>query len=388
MAGRSGRLTNLRQRWTDRAAQRMFERLLAQPAAYTSTPSTVVATCLAMVVVGGYLAILGLLVWATLNATGFVWVIVALGWACVIVSRPRPFRLPPDVLVLQPEEFPGLHALTAEIARGVGVTSPRVLGVELSFNAYVAPLGLITNKDAMVLGLPMMSLGSWSERIGVVGHELGHLRGRDTTRSRLIGAAYEILDGIHYVLAPEPGQRNRWAPGGVARESYGAGFFEDLTRWVQGLLALPFFAATLLLVRVTLASDQHREYLADRRAAEVVGSHAVAASLLWDIEGIRTAAAAAARRQENPFEALLGRKSMTSEQAAARLATLERKVHRSDSTHPPDHLRIKLVSAGALPASSTMPVENITLAAEAELHTLRERYQREFRDRLIHGRRA
>ncbi|MCW2854472.1 MAG: hypothetical protein JWR52_87 [Marmoricola sp.] len=366
----------------------MYERLVAHPASYRATPSTFAATCVAAVVLVGYAAALGLLVWLTLHATALGWVLVVLGWAGVVVARPRRFRLPADVFVLDAATYPALHDIVSTLALAVGVAVPQVLGVDLAFNAYVVPLGLVLDKDAMVLGLPMMSLGSWHERLGILGHELGHLRGRDTVRSRVISAAHEVLDGAYYLIAPQPGRRNRWAPGGVAYESYGAGPLDTVGRWIQGLLALPVQGVSLLLTRLTMTSHQHREYLADRRAAEVVGSEALARSLLWDLEGIRTVVAAAARRQEDPFGVLTSRPSMTESQAAARLITLERKRHRSDSTHPLDHLRSKLVKASALPPSTAMPGEAACLRAEAELEILRERFRREFRDRLIHGRRA
>ena len=132
------------------------------------------------------------MVWATTRASGFGWFLVALGWACLIVVRPRGFRLRPDVLLLAPADYPGLHALVREMAEAVEVRPPDVLGVDLSLNAFVAPIGW-RGQNAMVLGLPFISLGSWHERLGAVGHELGHLRGGDTLRLRLVAWAGWIL---------------------------------------------------------------------------------------------------------------------------------------------------------------------------------------------------
>lgn len=235
----------------------------------------------------------------------------------------------------------------------------------------------------MVLGLPLMSLGSWHERLGTIGHELGHLRGRDTVRSRVIGAAGFILGGVHYLVAPAEGHEDPRAHGGFAYESTGSGVFDDVARLVLTLLALPFFGLLRVLERLNLASRQHQEYLADRRSAEVVGSAGLVAAQLWDLDGIRTATAAAARRGEDPFAVLLARPELTGAQAAARLLVLEQEKARADDTHPLDHLRVKLLKAAALPPSSAMPGETACLRAEAELARLRDAYRRELTDQLV-----
>jgi len=372
-----------RQRRLDRVARRTFDRLLADPASYRSAPSTlVVGAYSALVLLLAVGAVAGL-AWATTRASGIGWFFVGLGWACLIAVRPRGFGLDEDVVRLGRADYPGIHALVGEMARAVGIRPPDVIGVNLDFNAYVAPVGW-RGRNALVLGMPFMTLGSWPERLGTIGHELGHLRGGDAVRLRLIGSASLILSGVHYLVAPAAGVEDPWAHGGMAYESTESGVFDDLGRWVQTVLALPFLGLLRLHERLDLASSQHLEYLADRRSAEVVGSASMVNALLGDPEGIRTVTAAAARRDEDPFAVLRDRPALSSDQAAARLHLLEKESARADDTHPLDHLRIKLVQASALPPSPTMPGEEACLRAEAELARLRDRFRREFTDLLVH----
>jgi Zn-dependent protease with chaperone function len=375
------RYARLRQRWVDRAALRMFERLRAQPSSYRSAPSTIAATVIAVMVLAGGVAVLALLVWATLHASGPVWIVlVVLGWAAVIVARPTRFRLDADAHVLDRADYPGLHELVAAVGSAVGVRAPSVIAVNLDFNALVVAVGRIRHRDALVLGLPMMSLGTWHERVGVLGHELGHLRGRDTGRGRLFGAAATMLAGVHELVAPSAADlstERSWY-GGVRVTS-------PIAYAIQAVLVFPFIVLSLLLERFRAAERQHREYLADRRAAEIVGSESVASSLLWDLEGIAAATAAAARRGEDPFDVLRARPAMTSAQKSARLAGLEREVHRAGATHPPDHLRARLVSAQPLPPSALMPADAACLRAEEELDRLRRTRSAEFSVLLRHN---
>lgn len=376
-------MTDRRQRRRDLAAQRAFDKLLANPASYPRSPATSTAVVFAVVVICAALAAVALLVWATTRASGVGWFLVVLGWACVIVVRPRAGRLERDVQVLDPADFPGIHGLVAEMARAVGVRPPEVIGVDVALNAYVAPIGW-TRRNAMVLGLPLMSLGTWDERLGVIGHELGHLRGRDTPRIRVIGAAGFILSGVHYLVAPAEGYEDPWAHGGFAYESTGSGFFDDLARWVQTMLALPFIGLLRILDRLDLSSGQHREYLADRRSAEVVGSSAMVDSQLRDLAGLWTAAAAAARRGEDPFAFLESRPALDPSQSAARLLVLEQERARVNDTHPPGHLRIKLLQAAGFPPSAATSDEPTRLSADAELSRLRDRHRRELVDQLVY----
>jgi Zn-dependent protease with chaperone function len=221
----------------------------------------------------------------------------------------------------------------------------------------------------MVLGLPYFTVLSWPARLAVIGHELGHLHGGDTTRAHVLGVASRTLAGVHYLISPSDDDLVMGARDRVVEASIGFGTV--LARGVQTVLALPFLLLWLALQRLSVLDGQHREYLADRRAAAVVGTEALVEVFLLDLEGVRTAAAAAARRGEDPFAHLASRRPRTAAERAARIRELEATVHRADETHPPDHLRIRLLEADPRPPSTAMPSEADLELAEEELVRLR-----------------
>ena len=71
----------------------MFERLSAHPESFRRAPSALAATTVAVLVLAGLAAFLGLLVWGTWHASGAWWVVVVLGWMVALVIRPRAPRL-------------------------------------------------------------------------------------------------------------------------------------------------------------------------------------------------------------------------------------------------------------------------------------------------------
>ncbi|MBO9522965.1 MAG: M48 family metalloprotease [Nocardioidaceae bacterium] len=371
----------LRQRWVDRAVQRMYERLRGDPGSFRTSPSTRAAVALAVVVIAVALGFVGFLVWATLHAhTSVEWGLVALGWAVVVLARPRVVRLPDDATVLGREEYPALHRVVEEMSEAVGAKAPAVLAVDLDFNAYVTSVGRpLRRRSAMVLGLPMMSLPSWSVRLGVIGHEAGHLRGRDTVRNRLFGTADSVLGTARQLLTPgdDLDAEESWYGDSDAAAARAAA---PMVRVILGVLAAPFHAVALLLDRLTVNEGQHREYLADRRSAQVVGSAASVGFLLEADEGLATVVGAAARRGEDPFGVLLDRPPMTAEQRSRRLGALAAERIRADSSHPPTHLRVRLVDEARLVPGSGMPDGATLAAAEAELVRLRGERRRELAD--------
>lgn len=359
----------------------MFDRLAANPASYRSAPSTLAASFVAALILALLVLCLVILVWGTFHATGMGWVAVVLGWLVVVAVRPRVPRLPRDAVVLDPSDFPGVHALVGQMAKAVGVPKPRIVAVDVDFNAYVMPVGIF-GRPAIVLGLPLMTLLPWHARLGLIGHELGHLRGRDTTRGRLVAAALHAVAGMHYVLTPA--EEDLYLAADPELEP-AMGFAAVIARGVQAILASPFLLLWMVLDRLTLTGGQHREYLADRRSAEVVGSESLVEFLVLDLEGIVTATTAAARRGEDPFGYLASRPSPTSAQRAARVTELDTVPHRADATHPPDGLRIRLLQGDPRPPSPAAPTEVDCGRAEQELVALRASARKEFSEALRFG---
>lgn len=153
----------------------------------------------AILVVG--LLIEGMMVWMH---RVFPWVIALAGIAGVasvagalravaVVGRSEP--LPVLGVALSREEEPALFAEVADVARALGVDPPRSIlaGLEPSFfvvDAPVQPIGERLTGTSMFLSLPVCGLLTRGEFRAVVGHELGHLRGRDTEYTRRIAPLY------------------------------------------------------------------------------------------------------------------------------------------------------------------------------------------------------
>jgi Zn-dependent protease with chaperone function len=133
------------------------------------------------------------------------------------------------------------------------------------------------------------------------------------------------------------------------------------------------------------SARQRSEYLADRRAARLVGSAAMASALCWDLVGVQAATSAVARRGEDAYAALLARPDPTPAQVAARAAQAPVRGHRVDGTHPPDALRIRLIERHPVLPSVDFPGEELVAAAEAELAQLRARTRKEFHETLRFG---
>lgn len=361
-----GWLARRRQQHIDRAAQAMHDRLAASPESFRQAPSTIGITVLAvsvLVVAGGAVAAM---VWVTGHAEGFVaWIVVGVGWLFLAGSLlKRPPRLPEDTIVLDEAEHPHLHQFVRDVAAAVGARPPRMIAIDTDFNAYVTRVGF-RRRTAMVIGLPCWAAFSDDERLGLVGHELGHLRAGDTTRGQVTFAGIGLLARWHWMLYP----------GHVP----GSDVLVGLATQIQRLLALPLGLLLVFAVRLESRSRQHGEYLADRRAAGVAGRSAVVSSMRLDRKGLHTAVRAAVIRGEDPFEFL---DRWRSERQGRREAMYVDEVHRADASHPPDHLRVSLLERTPEPSQRPVGLRDALHGADRELVALRPTLVRRFSDEL------
>ena len=342
------------------------------------TAATTAVAVLILVLAAVYL---GVLAWGTFHARGVGWIAVVLGWLAVLAMRPRRRRLPPTLRILDPIEFPGLHGLVRQMADALGVAAPRVLGVDLSLAAYLRRQDL-RGRSAMVLGLPLLTLLPWDSRLGVIGHQLGQLCWSDSGQGRLVDAARSTIRRLHEVFVP-------WDDDGASRPSESAGSFEGIGGLFAGAVELvvtaPFLLLSIVLERLDVGVRLHREHLADRRSAEIVGTEALETFLLCDVEGALVTTAAAARRGEDPFVSLRGRHIMTNPRTVVRRAAGPGEVESADAAHPSSDLRARLLAIHPVPASGSMPPEAACRAAEKELERLRHACATEYATLLRHG---
>ena len=390
--------TRRRREAVDRAAQDTHAelvRLVASgrtPATRTAEGTAVVVTSVVVLVVT--LAAVVLLARATFADKGlWGWVLVALGWVVVAHVAPRPGRL--EAEVLDASTHPATHRLVSAVAEAVGTTAPRVVAVDGSLSAGVADVGW-RMRPALVVGLPLWTMLRPEQRLALLAHELGHLRGRDTVVAALVGRAHGILERLATLLVPLPrgghGELEWLYPTVGVSTAFGNRMGTALLR----LVSLPFVALLLCFERLVSVDGQRREYLADLAAARVAGPAAVVRLLFTvsGLPGVHTTVAAAVRRGEDPFDALeavAARPALGPGQLAAARRFAAESGRRWDDSHPRDDLRISLLEAlpgapsGVLTGrgSAVATLAALEVAASAELAGLRRGLSRSVRDDLL-----
>lgn len=368
----TGWLARRHQQYVDRAAQRMHDQLAARPESYAASPSTLGVLALSVGVLMLAAAAIAVLIWQTVQVDSWQGgVAVALCWLVVAALFPRPHGLPDETTVLDPVDFPGVHRLVQTMARAVDVTPPLVVAVDLEFNAAAGLMGWRA-RPTVILGLPMWAMESPEQRLATLGHELGHLRGADGLQGRIVVAAQEVLYRGLFVLTPF--DRREW--------SEDVAFLSWIVVGVQLIVAAPFWVLLWAVGRMSAQHRQHREFLADRRSAEVVGSEAMVAALCEDIGGTHTVVKSASARGENPFEVLEARSVQGLGGRAADVVKQADWSHRADASHPPDALRISLLQGRYLPPGLGLPDPATRQAAADEMRRLQETLTKRFRDKL------
>ncbi len=371
-APRSGHVfARLHQRIVDRAARTVYERLAAAPDDVRGGSPRWAAVALAATVVVGCLVAVVALAWWAVTLPGW-WRLVALGvLAFVVVAlAPRPARLDDTRLRVNREDSPELHTLVDDLAGKVGVAAPAEIRVDTSYNMAVLLQGWRL-RPTLIIGLPLWSALEPAERLAVLGHELGHLSGRDTHAGQVVWAGRQLLDGISEVLWPFDADHEialwDWKP------------LLWVTNAFQRLVALPFLGLSLALGRLDATTRQRDEYLADRRAAAVAGTDAMVAALaglLGPDRGL-VSASAAMRRGEDPWSAFIGlpRRPAREVDRLCRLSEVEG--HHAGDSHPPTHLRIALVREGR-----RVPAPALDLASWSAVETETDRWRAKLRPQL------
>ncbi|WP_374970438.1 M48 family metalloprotease [Terrabacter sp. BE26] len=357
-------------------------------AATTGPATTPGATVMAVAVLGVAAAAVVLLGWATfLPKNPVQWVGVVLGWMLVAAVMPRPVRTG-DAVPLDPGAFPHTHELVSSLAAEIGVQPPAGLLVSTAFGARVMDAGW-RRRPVLTVGLPLWTCLAEDERIALIGHELGHLRG-GRVRTAVVAHAHGLIERTATLLTPLPRDavsdfedprlnvvRSNAVMNGVGR----------------GLLAATSLPAVLLLLtfeRITSRERQMHAYAADLSAAQVAGTTAVARLLISvaNLPGLHTVASAAVRRREDPFDALSRSRRDDAHTAGevARARTRARtEGRRWDAAHPRDDLRLSVLEAHATQPGVDLLAAHRSLAcrADTELANLRTTLHRALRDELL-----
>ncbi|MET9787169.1 M48 family metallopeptidase [Streptomyces canus] len=273
--------------------------------------------------------------------------LLALAWSL----RPRPNRLSDDDRVLLRGDAPELFALVDEVAAALGTRGVDAVVVDVEANASVTHLGL--RRRLLTLGLPLWEVLSPQQRIALLGHELGHFTHGDTRHGMVVGTAFRSLSTWLYYVQPMPNPN----------------VVQAVTNLACVPLRLLITAVVALLDLVTARASQRGEYLADGAAART-GSTEGAVGLM-DRLMVTDSIVTTLQRETNSRRLRTGRAGEQNadglwEALVAHLDSVpeseferRRRVgalrgHSVDASHPPTHLRRRLLLDGTpVPAAVT-----------------------------------
>jgi heat shock protein HtpX len=163
-----------------------------------------------------------------------------------------------------PEDEPGLHAMTAELAARAGIPMPRLyLMDDPSPNAFATGRNPAHGVVAVTTGL--LQLMSARQIKGVVAHEIAHIKHRDILVASLAAALASMVSWV--------AQMFQFAA------IFGGGSHDEDAPSPLAMLALAIVAPIAAML-VQLGISRSREYLADSLGARLTGDHASLASAL------------------------------------------------------------------------------------------------------------
>jgi heat shock protein HtpX len=250
--------------------------------------------------------------------------ILALGFA--VVTNLGAYWFSGDIALrmarareVSPQEAPDLHSLVQDVATAAHLPMPKVALIESPQpNAFAT--GRDENHAVVAVTTGILNLLDRDELMGVLAHELGHVRNHDI----LISSIAATVAGAITMLARFAGFGMMFGGGGYGGRDRNGGGLEALA-----MLILAPIAAAL----IQFAISRSREYGADQTGATIMGNPDALASALEKLEWAsrRTPAmpvspAAASLFIVNPLR------------GGANLAGLF-------STHPPIEERIKRLRA-------------------------------------------
>lgn len=208
-------------------------------------------------------------------------------------------------------EMPDLVGLVSSLAQRADLPSPRVFLVDSPTpNAFAT--GRNPDHAAVAVTTGLLQLLRYDELAGVIGHELAHIRNRDT----LLSTVTATIAGAITMLA-EIGQ---WSLllGGIGQSDEEGSEQNAAMSLVSGILML--FLAPIAATLIQLAISRSREYRADADGALIAGDPLSLARALKKLE-------AANRLVPMPVQPALAH-AFTIQPLSGGFATLF-------STHPP-----------------------------------------------------
>jgi heat shock protein HtpX len=168
------------------------------------------------------------------------------------------------------EEAPELHQIVAEVATYARLPKPRVAVIDSpSPNAFAT--GRNANHAVVAVTTGILGILTRDELMGVLGHELGHVRNHDI----LISSVAATVAGAITMLA----HAAQWA---LIFGGFGGGRDDEDQNPFAALLMI--ILAPLAALLIQLAISRSREYGADETGARIVGNPNALARALEKLE--------------------------------------------------------------------------------------------------------
>ena len=170
---------------------------------------------------------------------------------------------------LEEDEFPWLHAIVKELSERMGIPTPKVFVIpQPSPNAFATGRSPEHSSIAVTDGL--LKLLTREEIKGVLGHELSHIKHRDTLIQTIAASIAGAISMLAFWM--------RW----------GAIFGGDDENGVPPLLLLLLsILAPLSAVIIQMSISRNREYMADTGGAKVSGNPLYLANALRKLESYK-----------------------------------------------------------------------------------------------------
>ena len=283
------------------------------------------------------------------NIVGWVFGLLCVG--IVWVVRPRIPRAPKGEEWKTRADLPRFFTMLDKVAATIDAPVPTHLTFATAFNASTARRGL-RHRPTLTIGVPLWISLSRSERLALLGHELGHQVNGDSTSGILVSSANQSLSMWRYLFNPRA----------TTLRVYGARY-SLIQAIAVPVFLFPIYISMTLLQRlyrwIGIHVSLHAEYLADDYAARV-GSSEGALGLIRKL-GISSSVQSYFRRTK---AARGPRAKVTNQDAAdawdglvAYLASMPEHEHirqarvsefrgtAADSSHPANYLRTRFLEA-------------------------------------------
>jgi Zn-dependent protease with chaperone function len=299
-----------------------------------------VSYTLAICVHVAFLALIAVAIWLIIGISSIV--TIPLGIFALLLAfelRPRLGSSRKLKNVRRRADAPVLFALLDQVAAEVGAKPVHRVIADGKWNASYGTVGW-RRHHVLTLGLPLWDALPADQKIAVLGHEFAHGVNGDARRGVIVGTSIATLTRLYVVLLPGP--RLHRAHGRVA-------LAEGFVPLILGLLSSAVAGVLMVQQLISLRASQRAEYLADVLAARVASPASMADALDTLVTGDSTHSWVIGRRRFS------GPKTVFWEQLSTALAALPesekerrrreraREQFRVTDTHPPAHLRIRML---------------------------------------------